>query len=188
MNTLRISRLSAIAVTAVLLATSPSHALPAGAATSTLLAGIGSDAIVRIAQNSAGPAMRGGGPSARGGGPAFRGGQAFRGGGSAFRGGGRAFRGGQRFSGQRFSGQRFNGQRFNGRRFGARQFRGNQFGWRGHNFRSRRYAAAPFFYGDPGYGYCERVLVPRLTPRGIVMRWVRRCPDSYPYGYDSYWW
>lgn len=105
---------------------------------------------------------------------------AHRNGGPAIHGGGPSFRGGPAFHG---------GPRFGGPRFGARQFHGNQFAWRGRNFRNRRFAALPFFYDYPGYGYCRRVLQPLLTPSGhVVMRWVRSCPDIYHYGYDSYWW
>lgn len=159
MNALRISYFSAITTAVILLATAPVNALPTGAATSAVLAGVGNDAIVLVAKSAGGPAMRSGGPTFR--------------------------------SAPSFSGPRFSGPRFSGPGLGARQFRGNQFAWRGRNFRSRRFVGSPFIYGNPYYyGYCHRVLVPLITPRGVVMRWVRRCPGLYPYGYgyDSFWW
>lgn len=188
MSLLRSSFLSVAATAAILLATSPSNAVPSNTAPANSLGLTGRDVIVQV-QNT-GPAISGGpssgpaigGPSA--GGPRFSGPGPS--GGPRF--GGPGPSGGPRFNaGPRYSGRQFRGPRVSGRQFTQPRFQGNRFAFRRGRFNDGPafwpYAAATPYLYDYGYNYCERVLEPRLTRRGIVMRWVRRCPgeDYYPY-------
>ncbi len=196
MSFLQTASVSALA--ALLAMAAPSYASTAGAPAKAL-GTFDSGTLVQVQKGPSGPAPSGPAPS----GPAPSG-PAMRGGGPAFH-GGPAIGGGPRFSGPRFQGgPRFSGPRVGGGpRFSSRQFRGGQFAWRGQKFHNGRFAgrfhggrfddgfgywpyaaAAPYLYDyGNGYSYCERVLEPRLTRNGIVMRWVRRCPgeDYYPY-------
>ena len=181
MSPLRSSLLGAAAIAAILLAAPPSNAAPGSAAPANSLGLAGREVIVQIQSGPAagGPAI--GGPRVSGPGP-----------GAGPRVSGPGPSGGPRFNtGPRFGSRQFSGPSVTGRQFARPQFQGYRFAFRRGRFHGSRfnggpaywpYVAAAPLYGY-GYSYCERVLEPRLTRRGIVMRWVRRCPgeDYYPY-------
>ena len=186
MSLLRSSFLSMAATTALLLATSPSNAVPSNIAPANSL-GLTSHDVIQVQMQPGGPAV--GRPST--GGPAIGGPSP-----GGPRVGGPGPSGGPRFSGPGPSGgprvgRQFGGPRASGRQFTRPQFQGDRFAFRRGRFHGRfndgpaywPYAAATPYLYDYGYNYCERVLEPRLTRRGIVMHWVRRCPgeDYFPY-------